>query len=727
MIPVDVFQSLFLPGRTDCYAKMKGTRAICIKEPLTPEVLQQHLKGEERIAVYPLTLEGRIWLGYIDLDKGAAPVLELVTLAKKWGFLLAVEKSKSKGYHLWLFFSESVLASKVRALFLALLKHSGWIEHKVEIFPKQDHPGEDGYGNPMYLPFHGGSVKEGRCLFLNLSKEHWPPYQDQVKYLQIRPQLSEADLDKIVRRQKIVAFPPGGSDPSPPKTPTASESRQGRFDFPPCFAKIYAEGTSEPGRANWLHGLARQFNKRGLPEEATLGLLTVWNEKNRPGPLPDQEIRDGIRSAYAKGYTSLGCENLDGARGICGDQCPALKKDRPSVATATDTTDERSAIMVPMNMVVAEDVDWLWPGRIPRGMAAMIVGDPGTGKSYLLIDILSRITTGSSWPGGEKAPQGNVMFLTAEDTLPHTVRPRIDAQGGDPSRFFVLQAVFRRRDGIPEHFSLREDLDLLEREIKDKGVIAVGIDPMSAYLGTISGDSYKDAAVRDLMAPLTAVIERTGISFIGVMHLSKKEQKQAIYRPGASIAFVAAPRAVFAVMRDVDDRDRRLFFPLKMNIAPEPAGLAFRIPYTFQGVSRVEWEPGEITITPEQLLVTSERDRPEREMAAEFLTEVLRYGPVLAEATMKEAEKLGHSPRTIHRAKAELGVESRKYGFNPAVWYWIPRGYPWETFDPATFDPTEGGRYPKGKPWEYPKTGPVLETSLVKRPAAVEEPPEVHS
>ena len=149
------------------------------------------------------------------------------------------------------------------------------------------------------------------------------------------------------------------------------------------------------------------------------------------------------------------CENLDGARAICGDQCPALKKDSSPLTDTSVTPDEPSAILIPMNTVSPEDVDWLWPGRIPRAMLTLIVGDPGTAKSYLLIDLLSRITVGATWPGGGQAPQGDVLHLTAEDTLPHTVRPRIDAQGGDPARFHNLSGVTPKPGALAERTPAR--------------------------------------------------------------------------------------------------------------------------------------------------------------------------------------------------------------------------------------------------------------------------------
>ena len=70
---------------------------------------------------------------------------------------------------------------------------------------------------------------------------------------------------------------------------------------------------------------------------------------------------------------------------------------------------------------------------------------------------------------------------------------------------------------------------------------------------------------------------RLNVAFIGNTHLTKStEHGKALYRFIGSIATVAAARAAFAIVEDRDDPARRLLLHAKNNLAPEPAGLAFR-------------------------------------------------------------------------------------------------------------------------------------------------------
>ena len=41
----------------------------------------------------------------------------------------------------------------------------------------------------------------------------------------------------------------------------------------------------------------------------------------------------------------------------------------------------------PRSDIVARPVEWLWPGWIPLGKATVPDGDPGLGKSTLLLDL----------------------------------------------------------------------------------------------------------------------------------------------------------------------------------------------------------------------------------------------------------------------------------------------------------------------------------------------------
>src|SRR5262249_39274892 len=93
----------------------------------------------------------------------------------------------------------------------------------------------------------------------------------------------------------------------------------------------------------------------------------------------------------------------------------------------------RRANVVCVEDVQAEPITWLWPGRIARGKLSLIAGDPGLGKSVLTTALASVVSRGSKWPDGTACEPGSVIFLSAEDDLADTIRPRLDAAGADCS------------------------------------------------------------------------------------------------------------------------------------------------------------------------------------------------------------------------------------------------------------------------------------------------------
>src|SRR5262249_9860731 len=95
-----------------------------------------------------------------------------------------------------------------------------------------------------------------------------------------------------------------------------------------------------------------------------------------------------------------------------------VKATAPFTASSTTTSTAR---VTKLSDVAPEAIEWLWPGRLAFGKYTLFAGDPGQGKSRLTFDCAARITTGSSWPDGGRAPLGNVLFLIAEDGLADTV------------------------------------------------------------------------------------------------------------------------------------------------------------------------------------------------------------------------------------------------------------------------------------------------------------------
>ena len=282
----------------------------------------------------------------------------------------------------------------------------------------------------------------------------------------------------------------------------------------------------------------------------------------------------------------------------------------------------------------------------------MLVGDPGCGKSYLTLDVAARVTTGAAWPDGTAGVSPTeVLLLQAEDGVADTVRPRLDLLGGDAGRVRTIEAVPEANDN-ERVFSLDTDIQRLRPVLATGLVGLLVIDPLTAYLG--DRDSYKDADVRRLLAPVARLAGQTSVAVLAVMHLNKNQEQRALYRIGGSIAFGAASRMVLAVAKDTDDVTRSLFLPLKTNIAGRSSALAFRI----DADGRFRWD-GTADVDVEQVIgasATAPARRPVKfEAAAAFLRTELATGPRNV-SEIRDAAKGCHSWPTVERAKAALGV-----------------------------------------------------------------------
>jgi AAA domain len=56
--------------------------------------------------------------------------------------------------------------------------------------------------------------------------------------------------------------------------------------------------------------------------------------------------------------------------------------------------------VVCMADVQAKAINWLWQPRFAIGKVSVLAGDGGQGKSTILCDIASRVTTAERWPDG---------------------------------------------------------------------------------------------------------------------------------------------------------------------------------------------------------------------------------------------------------------------------------------------------------------------------------------
>ncbi len=108
-----IFRRLFtgLPDAYGTYDPVSG-RARQVKASVTDKVLLDHLLGHMPYGVY-LLVKDRTRAIAVDFDSdNRLTVSEFAGRAKHCSIPAYIERSKSKGYHAWIFFEEAVLAKK---------------------------------------------------------------------------------------------------------------------------------------------------------------------------------------------------------------------------------------------------------------------------------------------------------------------------------------------------------------------------------------------------------------------------------------------------------------------------------------------------------------------------------------------------------------------------------------------------------------------------------------
>ena len=335
--------------------------------------------------------------------------------------------------------------------------------------------------------------------------------------------------------------------------------------------------------------------------------------------------------------------------------------------------------VVRLSDLESRPIEWLWPGRIAHGKLSVLVGDPSVGKSQLTADIASRVTTGRGFPvvtswgdivsESKQTTPGSVLLIAGEDDPRDTILPRLEAAGADVSKVALIEGEETTdKDGNVSvaTLSIRSAVPKIEDLVDQIGdVKAIIIDPISMYLGKT--DSHNNSDIRAALDPIVRLATRKGIALICVSHLNKGNGQNAMYRVTGSLGLPAAARSVFIIGRDPADEEgstRRLFLPVKNNLAEEGVGLEFSIRRvsTAQGVetSKVEWsEKAAKTVASEILGSTKEtEDSSALEDATRFLKLELFDGWVESKELQKRAKGQEHAWATVRRAMKSLSIEA---------------------------------------------------------------------
>ena len=331
--------------------------------------------------------------------------------------------------------------------------------------------------------------------------------------------------------------------------------------------------------------------------------------------------------------------------------------------------------MINMESVKVEQIEWLLYPFIPFGKVTIIQGDPGEGKTTMVLQIIAKLTRGEPILLNKKSQKEaqqdseenlkqevlsqdnpmqpvNVIYQTAEDGLGDTIKPRLLAAGADCSRVLVI-------DDREQPLTML-DVRLEEAILQTKARMVV-LDPIQGFLGT-DVDMHRANEIRPLMKRMAVLAEKYHCAIILIGHMNKNSNGKSSYRGLGSIDFQAAARSVLIVGRLKDEPETRVMCHVKSSLAPEGKSVAFRL----DKETGFQWI-GEYDISADDLLSGDARGQKSR-IAKEFLLDILADGGMAQKKIEEEASKQGIKKKTLRNAKQELEIDSVKRGNQ---WFWI--------------------------------------------------------
>ena len=309
--------------------------------------------------------------------------------------------------------------------------------------------------------------------------------------------------------------------------------------------------------------------------------------------------------------------------------------------------------MIKMSEIQSQEVSWLWYPFIPYGKLTIIQGDPGDGKTTLVLNIAAWLSKGEGLDSEMKLSEPvNVIYQSAEDGLADTVKPRLELAGADCERILVIDEKEKSLSMVDER---------LEKAIVQTKARMLILDPIQAYLGG-GMDMNRANEARDMTKKLGALAEKHQCAIVLIGHMNKAAGNKAAYRGMGSIDFFAVARSVLLVGRVEGEPNIRAVVQIKNNLA------AFGHPKAFAlSEDGFQWL-GDYEITADEVLGGIAPKANKMEQAKRLLRELaLTTDAIQSNEIFDMADEQGISKRTLENAKREFGIRAKKINNS---WYW---------------------------------------------------------
>ena len=314
-----------------------------------------------------------------------------------------------------------------------------------------------------------------------------------------------------------------------------------------------------------------------------------------------------------------------------------------------------------------EEIEWVWAPYIPKSKVTILAGHPGVGKTFIALMIAARISQGEEFltPGKDVTEPEPVLYMTAEDGLGDTLKPRLEAMDADHRNIYSLRFKVDEESGEKRFVSFKDDLEYISKAINQIKPVLVVVDPLQGFIGS-EVNTHKASEVRPVLAALSDVAEEHNTGILVITHLTKSSRNNSLSRILGSVDFTAHARSVLFAGEDSNVDGKFALTQRKSNLADTGPSQGYELADNkLIWTGETEIDSADI-VAPEQ----SKDEKSAKEEAMEFLEAYLSEGAVYNKEVKDEAKELDISDRTLRRAREDLGVESEWRGRE--VWWKLP-------------------------------------------------------
>jgi len=253
-------------GQADVLGEQRGAKQQAkyeiIRQPLTVELVQDHLDGKLGVGSIPIDETNHCRFGALDIDDYHLDHVQLLAKIKRFKLPLILCRSKSGGAPLYLFMAESISCAEMRDRLAEFASVLGW--GTCEIFPRQEE-----------IKVERGDT--GSCINLPYqNSKHTTRYalRGDGSSLLLEEFIELAETSRITAKQLVEIELGKKSDILP--------------DGPPCCQQLTEHGIPEGGRNMTLLNIGIYY-KQAAPNDWK-GLLEKHNQDYCSPPLPAREV-----------------------------------------------------------------------------------------------------------------------------------------------------------------------------------------------------------------------------------------------------------------------------------------------------------------------------------------------------------------------------------------------------------------------------------------------------